>query len=59
MLAALRALPGRQREAVVLRHCLGLSEQEVARAMNVTRGTVKSASHRGITALARILKEDQ
>jgi RNA polymerase sigma-70 factor (sigma-E family) len=59
VLAALRALPGRQREAVVLRHCLGLTEQEVAQAMNVTRGTVKSASHRGITALARILKEDQ
>jgi RNA polymerase sigma factor (sigma-70 family) len=39
VLAALRALPGRQREAVVLRHCLGLSEEEVARAMSVSRGT--------------------
>jgi RNA polymerase sigma-70 factor (sigma-E family) len=59
VIAALRRLPGRQREAVVLRHCLALPEDEVARAMNVSRGTVKSASHRGLAALARILKEDQ
>jgi RNA polymerase sigma-70 factor (sigma-E family) len=59
VLAALRRLPGRQREAVVLRHCLGLPEHEVAEAMKVSRGTVKSASHRGLAALARILKEAQ
>jgi RNA polymerase sigma-70 factor (sigma-E family) len=59
VLAALRRLPGRQREAVVLRHCLGLPEEEVAHAMKVSRGTVKSASHRGLAALARILKEEQ
>jgi len=59
VLLALRGLPGRQREAVVLRHCLGLKEEEVAQAMNVSRGTVKSASHRGLAALARILKEAQ
>lgn len=59
VLNALRLLPGRQREAVVLRHCLGLSEEEVAQAMKVSRGTVKSTSHRGIAALARILKEEQ
>lgn len=59
VIAALRRLPARQREAVVLRHCLGWPEGEVAQAMNVSRGTVKSASHRGLAALARILKEDQ
>jgi len=59
VLAALSRLPGRQREAVVLRHCLGLPEVEVAQAMNVSRGTVKSTSHRGLAALAKILKEDQ
>jgi RNA polymerase sigma-70 factor (sigma-E family) len=59
VIAALRRLPNRQREAVVLRHCLGLPEDEVAQAMNVSKGTVKSASHRGLAALARILKEDQ
>jgi RNA polymerase sigma-70 factor (sigma-E family) len=59
VLAALRLLPDRQREAVVLRHCLNLKEAEVAQAMNVSRGTVKSSSHRGLAALAKILKEDQ
>jgi RNA polymerase sigma-70 factor (sigma-E family) len=59
VLAALRRLPSRQREAVVLRYCLGLPEDQVAQAMNVSRGTVKSTSHRGLAALAKILKEDQ
>jgi RNA polymerase sigma factor (sigma-70 family) len=59
VIAALRRLPARQREAVVLRHCLALPEGEVAQAMNVSRGTVKSATHRGLAALARILKEEQ
>ena len=57
VLAALRRLPARQREAVVLRHCLGLSEDETAQAMRISKGTVKSASSRGIASLARILKE--
>lgn len=59
VLAALRALPARQREAVVLRYYLDLSEAEAAQAMNVARGTVKSATSRGLAALARMLKEDQ
>jgi RNA polymerase sigma-70 factor (sigma-E family) len=58
VLAALRALPARQREAVVLRHYLGLTEAEAAQAMGITRGTVKSATSRGLSALARILKEE-
>jgi RNA polymerase sigma factor (sigma-70 family) len=57
VLAALRALPARQREAVVLRHYLGLTEEQAAEAMKVTRGTVKSATSRGLSALARMLKE--
>ncbi len=36
------ALPDRQREAVALRHLLGLTERGVAEAMGVTRGTVSS-----------------
>jgi RNA polymerase sigma-70 factor (sigma-E family) len=57
-LAALRTLPARQREAVVLRHYLGLSEEQTAQAMGVTRGTVKSATSRGLATLAKILKEE-
>ena len=57
VLAALRRLPDRKREAVVLRYCLDLPEEEVARVMNVSRGTVKSAASRGLAALARMLRE--
>jgi RNA polymerase sigma-70 factor (sigma-E family) len=58
VLAALRALPARQREAVVLRHYLGLTEEEAAQTMKVARGTIKSATSRGLSTLARILKEE-
>jgi RNA polymerase sigma-70 factor (sigma-E family) len=59
VMAALRALPTRQREAVVLRYYLDLSEAQAAEAMNVARGTVKSTTSRGLANLARMLKEDQ
>ena len=56
--AALRKLPNRQREALVLRFYLGMDEGEVAEAMRISRGSVKSATSRGIAALGRMLKED-
>jgi len=59
VMAALRALPSRQREAVVLRYYLDLSEAQAAEAMNVARGTVKSATSRGLAAMARMLKEGE
>ena len=58
VLAALRRLPDRQREAVALRYCLDMSVDDVARAMGVTEGTVKSATSRGIAAITRMLKGD-
>lgn len=57
ILAALRLLPGRQREALVCRYFLELSEEETARAMGVTKGTVKSSTSRAIAALGRMLKD--
>ena len=57
VLTAIRALPERQREALVLRFYLDLSEEETARAMGVSRGTVKSATSRAVAALGRKLKE--
>jgi RNA polymerase sigma-70 factor (sigma-E family) len=59
VMAAVRALPARQREAVVLRYYLDLTEDQAAQAMGVSRGTVKSATSRGRSALVRMLKEDQ
>ena len=58
VLAALRRLPDRQREAVVLRYYLDMTEEQAAQAMGVARGTVKSATSRGLSALARMLKEE-
>ena len=51
LVRALQALPKRQREAVVLRHLVDLSEQETARAMSCTVGTVKSTTARGLERL--------
>jgi RNA polymerase sigma factor (sigma-70 family) len=48
---ALTALPRRQREVVVLRHLLGLSEVEVATALQVSHGTVKTHLRRGLAVL--------
>jgi RNA polymerase sigma-70 factor (sigma-E family) len=51
--AALRQLPRRQREAIVLRYLLDFSEAEVAAALGVSQGTVKTHLHRGIATLRR------
>ncbi|MBE7325902.1 SigE family RNA polymerase sigma factor [Nocardioides sp. Y6] len=48
---ALQALPPMQRKVVVLRHWLGLSVRETAHELQVSEGTVKSHSHRGLAAL--------
>ena len=58
MVAALRRLPPRQREALVLRYFADLPEHETALAMRVSRGTVKSTTARALAALGRILQEE-
>lgn len=57
VLAALRKLPARQREALVLRFFLDLSEPDIATAMQVSQGTVKSTTSRALTTLGRLLEE--
>ena len=53
--AALAALSPRQRTAVVLRHHLGLSEQETARTMGCSVGAVKSQTHAALRRLRGLL----
>lgn len=56
--AALRRLPPRQREALVLRYFADLTESAIAQAMGVSRGTVKSTTARALAALDRMLREE-
>lgn len=53
--AVLRALPTRQREVLVLRYHLGLSEHEIASTLDISAGAVKSHAHRGLAAMRRAL----
>jgi len=53
--AALRQLPARRRACVVLRHAFDLSEEEVARILCVSVGTVKSQTSRGLAQLQKLL----
>lgn len=55
LLAALRALPDRQRAAVVLRHWCDLSEADTAEAMSCSVGTVKSTTSKGLAHLRATL----
>ena len=54
---ALRRLPGRQREAIVLRYYADFSEAEVAAAMGISRGAVKSHTARAMAALRADLEQ--
>jgi RNA polymerase sigma-70 factor (sigma-E family) len=49
--AALQSLPKRQREVIVLRYLVGLSEPEVAATLGLSLGTVKTHLRRGLTRL--------
>ncbi len=58
VVAALRDLPGRQREAIVLRYYADLSEAQIATAMGISRGAVKSHTARGMSSLRAALEEE-
>jgi RNA polymerase sigma factor (sigma-70 family) len=58
VVAALQGLSARQREAIVLRYYADLSEAEIARAMGISRGAVKSHTARGMAALRTALEPE-
>ncbi|WP_433334385.1 sigma-70 family RNA polymerase sigma factor [Spirillospora sp. CA-294931] len=57
LLAALAQLPRRQRECLVLRYWLDLSERETAEALGVAAGTVKAHTARGMSTLTKKLEK--
>lgn len=59
LLAALRRLPTRQREVLVLRYYSELPVAEVAEVLGIHEGTVKSTSARGLAALRELLRESE
>jgi RNA polymerase sigma-70 factor (sigma-E family) len=58
VVAALRGLPERQREAIVLRYYGDLSEAEIAAVMDISRGAVKSHTARGMASLRVALEKE-
>src|SRR5258708_31314244 len=55
VLAALRALPPSQREALVLRYYGDMSEAQIASVMGISRGSVKSHTPSAMSALRSIV----
>jgi RNA polymerase sigma factor (sigma-70 family) len=58
VIAALRTLPPRQREALVLRYYGDLSEAQIAEAMGISRGAVKSHTARAMSSLRIVLERE-
>lgn len=56
LVEAVKLLPARQREALVLRYWLDLREAEIAETMGISAGAVKSHTSRGMAALARVME---
>lgn len=55
VMGAMVKLPRRQRECLVLRYYLDLSEAEIAVTLGISRGSVKSHTSRAMTALSSTL----
>jgi RNA polymerase sigma factor (sigma-70 family) len=58
VISALRALPARQREVLVLRYYANLSETQIAQVMGISRSAVKRHSARAAAALAAPLDSE-
>lgn len=58
MLRAVRRLPTRQREVIVLRFYEDLSVGETARLLGISPGAVATSVHRGLNALSNLLEDD-
>jgi RNA polymerase sigma-70 factor (sigma-E family) len=54
--SALRALPARQREVLVLRYLAGLPDNQIASATGISKGAVKSHTAQAMSALRAELR---
>lgn len=59
VIAALRTLPARQREALVLRFYADMPEAQIAETMRISRGAVKSHTARAMSALRAVLEREE
>lgn len=57
MLRALGALSDKQREVLILRYYGDLSEAEIADALGISRGAVKTHAHRGLAHLRSLIDD--
>ncbi len=57
VIRALRRLPNRQREVLMLRFYAELPDEQIARVMGIRPGTVRSTAFRALEALGRALRE--
>lgn len=57
VLDAIRSLPKKQADIVVLRYYLDLSEAQIAETLGMAKGTVKSHSHRALKKLSTLLED--
>lgn len=55
--AAVQRLPQRQRQVIVLRYYLDQSENQIAEALGISNGSVKTHAARGLAALGRSLED--
>lgn len=58
VLDAVGRLPRRAREILVLRYYLGLSDDQIAATLRISRGTVSSTASRALDVLATTLREE-
>lgn len=56
LMAAIATLPRREREVVLMRHYLDLSEKETAEALGLRPGSVKGYASRGLAKLRAVLE---
>jgi RNA polymerase sigma-70 factor (sigma-E family) len=59
LIKSIGLLPGRQREVLVLRYYLDLSEFEIAAALSISRGSVKKHASRALSTLSSRLEAAQ